>query len=247
MDLPSDTGSIRRNSFTSQQNIAHDIISDIYVTSDAPDEFSTFTTDNSLIKGVGLGATSTAPTIATTSSTKACNKRSYSVDTIKFQYPQMQQSATTSCSTTFSQQQQQQQLPPSLAAIAARKQRQRSQSAQYLNTTLVKPSPTTASLSATNSSSSPDSQKHFKSEENLKEDVNEDEFIDSLIAEYGYSQDDFNNNNNSSNNLNDGDDEAEEEDDEEQEIMEDDGNLTQVSSFDDDCYIFDVHDTMRKE
>ncbi|KAM7349997.1 5' nucleotidase B isoform 1-T1 [Cochliomyia hominivorax] len=248
MDLSSDAGSTRRNSFTSQQNIAHDIISDIYVTSDVPHEFSTFTTDISLIKGVGLAAT---PSTAATATTKAlnshnskvtANKRSYSVDTIKFQYPQLQQqqqqqhpTTSNSSSSHSQQQQQQQQLPPSLASIAARKQRLRSQSAQYLNASLVKTPLKTS-----------ESQQLFKSEENLKEDLNEEEFIDSLIAEYSYSQDDFNNNNHNSscNNLNndgnEGDDEGCQED-------EEDGDLTQVSSFDDDCYVLDVHGSMRKE
>ncbi|XP_037813834.1 cytosolic purine 5'-nucleotidase isoform X1 [Lucilia sericata] len=259
MDLSSEAGSTRRNSFTSQQNIAHDIIADIYVTSDGPDEFSTFTTDISLRKGVGLADAYTAATQPTNTNTGrgASNKRSYSVDTIKFQYPQLQQppasSAPSSTTSSRPQQQQQQPLPPTLATIAARKQRQRSQSAQYLNTTLVKPlTPTAVPSSA--SVTFNDSHQNFNSEEvNLKEDANEEEFIDSLIAEYSYSPDDYNNNNNSSNNNNFPHDAGNEGDDENEENMEDgnddddDEDLTQVSSFDDDCYVLDVHSSMRKE
>lgn len=234
MDLSSDATGARRNSFTSQQNIAHDIIADIYVASDGPDEFSTFTTDISLIKGVGLGVAHTASaasTIPATTANRANNKRSYSVDTIKFQFPQLQQAPSNP-----SRPQQQQQLPPTLATIAARKQRQRSQSAQYLNTTLVKPAPPIPTPTFS------DSHQNFKSEE----DLNEEEFIDSLVAEYSYSQDDYNNNNNNSSNNNFNND-GNEGDDENGENIEDDEDLTQVSSFDDDCYVLDVHSSMRKE
>lgn len=268
MDLSANAAA-RRNSFTSQQNIAHDIIADIYVTGDGPDEFATFTTDISLIKGGLITTTSATDLHMAVGDSNGCggdvgsgfdkrhannSKRSYSVDTIKFQFPQMQQlqPATTAIpSSTLS-----------LATTAARKQelRQRSQSAQYnIHTSLVK-SPSSLS----------DSRQSFKSEENLKEDLNEEEFIDSLIAEYTFSQDDYNNNNNSNNNFNNdydddyddfNDDYAAEDEDEDNnddngdgknielpDADDDDGDLTQVSSFDDDCYIFDAADSsMRKE
>lgn len=266
----------RRNSFTSQQNIAHDIIADNYVTGDDPDAYATFSTDISLMKDVLTTTSATDLHMAACGSGGCDNaldqkhannssKRSYSVDTIKFQFPQIQ-SLQSSTGTTIA-------TPtptPSLATIANRKKeiRQRSQSAQY--------NPPHISMVKSPSCALSDSRQSFKSEENLREDLNEEEFIDSLIAEYTFSQDDYNNNNNSHSNLNNDDDdddnennfndayadEDEDEDDDDQnddngvhvaggkniELPEDDGDLTQVSSFDDDCYIFDAADSsMRKE
>lgn len=231
MDLATNT-TTRRNSLTSQQNIVQDIIADIYVTSDAPDEFSTFTTDISLVKGVvdigvdvALTNASCLPNVA--KNRKRCNnnKRSHSIDTLQSQY------------SAQSQQQQQPQLQSSFVGGSSSStsstssdnypRRPRSQSAQYGNICLLKSS-TDLSL---------------KCEDNLKEDLNEDEeYIDSLIAEYNLSQEDLKNNN--SNNFNSGN---VEENDLNKHEDEDDDDFTQISSFDDDCYIVDCHFSIRNE
>lgn len=260
MDVSNDT---RRNSFTSQQNVANDITADICVAADVPNEFVTFATDISLTKGVTVVSDSlTPPPLVMRDKRVGChsNKRSYSVDAIKFQYPQHQttlhylhkdngtvQDSTTSIASSSSAA-----ATPVISSASSaivQQPRQRSQSAQYWGAINVA------------EKSSLDHMKHEEKEEDLREEE-DTTIIDSMIAEYNYPLEDFNNNNNSSDSNNQHHHAGNDDDTNYHDFMldidykdivaedadgEDTEDITQASSFDDDCYVFDNQCSIRNE
>ncbi|XP_073833133.1 5' nucleotidase B isoform X1 [Musca autumnalis] len=258
--------STRRNSFSSQQNIANDIIADIYVASDVADEFATFTTDMSLARGIttGIGGDDTFKTPISGAGLqkrgkKSSGKRSYSVDAIKFQYSQYlphttskeenkQQIKDTNADTSASAMLSAAATPSSqTSGVAQFSQRQRSQSAQFYagNLYAIDKLSTSSSLER-------------REDDALREDLEDYTLIDSMIAEYKFPLEDYNNNDDvpTSHHFSDDD-----EDTNYQDLLEEEGllatgepdeadttdDITHTSSFDDDCYIIDNPYPLRTE
>lgn len=276
MDL---SQSMRRNSFSSQQNIANDVIADIYVASDVADEFASFTTaDMSLAKAMttGLGDDDTLAKKPLGGGVKkrhakTTGKRSYSVDAIKFQYPQQQPPIQSSSKDNQLKSEILNAAELSSSAVAASpsssqspahfSQRQRSQSAQFF----------AGHLCAIDklSSSSFFSTLERREDDTLAEDLEDCTLIDSMIAEYKFPLEDYNNNGDDAPTSHHFSDDDDEEDTNYQDLLEDTGDpllecslnpaedndagpdttddITQASSFDDDCYVIDNPYPLRNE
>lgn len=242
MDLSQD---MRRNSFSSQNNIANDIIADIYVAADVSDEFASFNTDMSLAKGMAGGVGGVHDTLTPSPAAlvklskrgrQASDKRSYSVDAIKFQYPQQQpQMSVHQKPQSLIKDKSPPQASTSVSASASTifalpsTPRQRSQSAQYYP----------GSLHAIDKSSMeqiPGEQQKQHEEDVIREDLEDTTVIDSMIAEYNFPMEDFNNNDDMTSHHfteDDTNDDGDEEDTNYHDLLEDDQEYN-ATDIDDD-------------